>query len=370
MRFILYFTFFVLYCGQALAVDLVKMTAIQQKNLNVKTVKLQAETNMSGQVYPAVVVVPVNQVRVVSSAYAGLVDQLQVTAGQSVKKGQVLAHIISPELISMQREYLQSNTQKRLARQSLDRDEALFKDGIIAEKRLQTSQNSHLETAAQMNERRQLLKLSGMGDGSINQLEKSGRYQNGIALVAPISGVVLEQMVTQGQRIDAVMPLLKIAQLSPLWVEAQVPLTDLKKNHIQKGALIAIKDLDVSGKVITVLPSMRAQDQTAIVRAEIRGGIVESNVQLFPSQMVDVIISSTASASMSNFKIPTSALVNHQSRVMVFVQTDKGFEVREVKVLNTQGDITSISGDFNGTEKIVISGTAAIKASWQGMGGE
>ncbi len=366
MRFILYFTFFVLYCGQALAVDLVKMTAIQQKNLNVKTVKLQAETNMSGQVYPAVVVVPVNQVHVVSSAYAGLVDQLQVTAGQSVKKGQVLAHIISPELISMQREYLQSNTQKRLARQSLDRDEALFKDGIIAEKRLQTSQNSHLETSAQMNERRQLLRLSGMGDGSINQLEKSGRYQNGIALVAPISGVVLEQMVSQGQRIDAVMPLLKIAQLSPLWVEVQVPLTDLKKNHIQKGALIAIKDLDVSGKVITVLPSMRAQDQTAIVRAEVRSGVD----QLFPSQMVDVIISSTASASMSNFKVPTSALVNHQSRVMVFVQTDKGFEVREVKVLNTQGDITSISGDFNGTEKIVISGTAAIKASWQGMGGE
>ncbi len=366
MRFILHFTFFVLYCGQAMAVDLIKMTAIQQKNLNVKTVKLQAETNMSGQVYPAVVVVPVNQVHVVSSAYAGLVDQLQVTAGQSVKKGQVLAHIISPELISMQREYLQSNTQKRLARQSLDRDEALFKDGIIAEKRLQTSQNSHLETSAQMNERRQLLKLSGMGDGSINQLEKSGRYQNGIALVAPISGVVLEQMVSQGQRIDAVMPLLKIAQLSPLWVEVQVPLTDLKKNHIQKGALIAIKDLDVSGKVITVLPSMRAQDQTAIVRAEVRSGVN----QLFPSQMVDVIISSTASASMSNFKIPTSALVNHQSRAMVFVQTDTGFEVREVKVLNTQGDITSISGDFNGTEKIVISGTAAIKASWQGMGGE
>ncbi|ADI29841.1 efflux RND transporter periplasmic adaptor subunit [Methylotenera versatilis] len=366
MRFTLYFTFFVLYCGQAMAVDLIKMTAIQQKNLDVKTVKLQAETNMSGQVYPAVVVVPVNQVHVVSSAYAGLVDQLQVTAGQSVKKGQVLAHIISPELISMQREYLQSNTQKRLARQSLDRDEALFKDGIIAEKRLQTSQNSHLETSAQMNERRQLLRLSGMGDGSINQLEKSGRYQNGIALVAPISGVVLEQMVSQGQRIDAVMPLLKIAQLSPLWVEVQVPLTNLKKNHIQKGALIAIKDLDVSGKVITVLPSMRTQDQTAIVRAEVRSGVD----QLFPSQMVDVIISSTASASMSNFKVPTSALVSHQSRVMVFVQTDTGFEVREVKVVNTQGDITSISGDFNGTEKIVISGTAAIKASWQGMGGE
>lgn len=366
MKFILYFTLFALYCNQTMAADIVKITTLQQKNLNVKTVKLQAETTTSGQVYPGEVVVPVNQVRVVSSAYAGLVDQLLVTAGQTVKKGQVLAHIISPELISMQREYLQSNTQRRLAKQSLDRDEALFKDGIIAEKRLQTSQNGHIETAAQMNERRQLLKLSGMGDGSISQLEKSGRYQNGVALVAPISGVVLEQMVSQGQRIDAVMPLLKIAQLSPLWVEAHVPLTDLKKNRIQKGALVTIKDLDASGTVITVLPSMRTQDQTAIVRAEVSRGVD----QLFPSQMVDVIISSTANANVNSFKVPTSALVNHKSRVVVFVQTDAGFEVREVKVLNTQGDVTSIAGEFNGTEKIVISGTAAIKASWQGMGGE
>ncbi len=366
MRFILYFTLLALYCNQTMAADIIKMTTIQQQNLNVKTVKLQAETSAPGQVYPAEVVVPVNQVRVVSSAYAGLVDQLQVTAGQTVKKGQVLANIISPDLISMQREYLQSNAQRRLAKQSLDRDEALFKDGIIAEKRLQASQNSHLETAAQMNERRQLLKLSGMGDSSISQLEKSGHYQNGVTLVAPISGVVIEQMVSQGQRIDAVMPLLKIAQLNPLWVEAHVPLTDLKKNHIQKGSLITIKDQDTSGTVITVLPSMRAQDQTAIVRAEVRRGVD----QLFPSQMVDVIISSKSSANANSFKVPTSALVNHKSLVVVFVQTGTGFEVREVKVLNTQGDISSITGEFNGTEKIVISGTAAIKASWQGLGGE
>jgi hypothetical protein len=52
------------------------------------------------------------------------------------------------------------------------------------------------------------------------------------------------------------------------------------------------------------------------------------------------------------------------------VQTVTGFEVRGVKVLNTQGEVSSIIGEFNGTENIVISGTAAIKASWQGMGGE
>jgi RND family efflux transporter MFP subunit len=302
----------------------------------------------------------------VSSAYAGLVDQLQVTAGQTVKKGQVLAHISSPELISMQREYLQGSAQKRLAKQSLDRDAALFKEGIIAEKRLQTAQNSHDESLAQMNERRQLLKLSGLGDGAIQQLEKSGRYQNGMTLVAPISGVVMELMASQGQRIDAVTPLLKIAQLNPLWVEIHVPLVEIKKRNIQKGAWVAVEGFNARGKVIAMLPSLHTQDQTAIVRAEIKQGADA----LFPSQMVDASIApASASTTSISFAVPTNALVNHQSRTVLFVQTKAGFEVREVKVLSTQGENSAVSGALNGTENIAISGTAAIKASWQGMGG-
>ncbi|HOY70981.1 MAG TPA: efflux RND transporter periplasmic adaptor subunit [Methylotenera sp.] len=356
-----------LFSQCVVAAEMIPMTVLQQKNLGVKVTKLQAARQVTGQAYPAEVVVPVNQVRVVSSAYAGLVDQLLVTAGQTVKQGQVLAHITSPELIIMQREYLQSSAQQRLAKQSLDRDATLFKEGIVAEKRLQASQNAHLESAAQHNERRQLLKLSGLSDSSINQLDKGGRFQNGITLTAPVAGVVLEQMVAQGQRIDATSPLLKIAQMHPLWVEIHVPLADIKRSNIQKGALISVKGLDATGTVIALLPSVKSQDQTAIVRAEVRQGADN----LFPSQMVDAMIA-PASTTLGNasFTVPTVALVNHQSRTVIFVQTSKGFEVREAKVLSTQGVTSTISSQLNGTEQVAFSGTAAIKASWQGMGGE
>ncbi|CAN4268355.1 AcrA Membrane-fusion protein [Methylophilaceae bacterium] len=363
MKIMIYIVFFAILSGQALAADMIKMTPLQQKNLSIKTVQLKTVTNIVGQAYPAEVVVPVNQIRMVSSAYAGLIDQLQVTAGQTVKKGQVLAHISSPELITMQREYLQSSAQKRLAQQSLDRDVALFKDGIIAEKRLQGTQNSHVEAAAQTNEHRQLLKFSGMSDGAINQLEKGGRYQSGMTLVAPISGVVLEQMATQGQRIDAVTPLLKIAQLNPLWVEIHVPLADIKSSNIKKGAVVNIKGLDATGSVIAMLPSMRSQDQTAIVRVEVKQGAEN----LFPSQMVDAMI--VPNNTENSFTVPSSALVNSKSRVVVFVQASNGFEAREVKILNTQGETSAITGEFNGTEKVAITGTATIKGSWLGMGG-
>ncbi|MEY4729319.1 MAG: hypothetical protein RL020_477, partial [Pseudomonadota bacterium] len=237
--------------------------------------------------------------------------------------------------------------------------------GIIAEKRQQATENSHVESAAQMNERRQLLKLAGMEESAINHLEKNNQYQNRTALVAPISGVVLEQTAAQGQRIEATSPLFKVAQLSPLWVEVRVPLADIKKNNIQKGAAARIKDIEAKGAVIALLPNMRAQDQTAIVRVEIKQGLDN----LFPSQMVDVILAPTPSANVQNFSIPSASLVNHQARTVVFVQTKNGFYAKEVKLLNSQGEVSTIAGEFTGAEQVVVSGTAAIKASWLGMGG-
>ena len=361
-----------LFCGQVffnqvLAADLIKISALQQKNLGIKTTALQLSSNIAGQAstqaYPAEVVVPVDQVRVVSTAHAGLINQLTVTTGQTVKCGQVLAQITSPELVTVQREFLQSQSQSRLAKQSLDRDAALFKEGIIAEKRLQASQSAYREIMALQNEQRQLLKLSGVTDSAIKNLQNAGRFQNGVALTAPISGVVLEVMMAQGQRVDTSMPLIKIAQLNPLWVEVHVPLADIKKSNIQKGAIVQIKDLDASGKVIAMLPSMRAQDQTAIVRAAIQQGADN----LFPSQMVDAMIAPRQTE--ASFSVPSNALVNSKSQVVVFVQTSTGFEARAVKVLSAQNDKSAITGDFTGTEKIAISGTAAIKGAWLGMGG-
>lgn len=352
---ILSFTF----CSQLLAADVINMTALQQKNLGIKVSSLQASQSSAGQAYPAEVVVPVDQIRVVSTAQAGLINQLLVTTGQTVKRGQVLARITSPEIVTLQRSYLQSQSQLRLAKQSLDRDAALFKDGIIAEKRLQASQSAYSEALAMQNEQRQLLKLSGVSDSAT----KSGRFQHSMALTAPITGVVLEVMVAQGQRVDSTMPLLKIAQLNPLWVEVHVPLADIKKSNIQKGAVVQLKDLDASGKVIAMLPSMRSQDQTAIVRASVTQGVNN----LFPSQMVDAMI--VPAQTQDNFSLPSNALVNSKSQTFVFVQTKTGFEACAVQVNSTSNNVSMISGNFTGAEKIAVTGTAAIKGAWLGMGG-
>ena len=74
-------------------------------------------------------------------------------------------------------------------------------------------------------------------------------------------------------------------------------------------------------------------------------------------------------SSKNSFNVATSSLINFQGKTIIFVQNQQGFEALEVKVIFSQGTTSAISGKLNGNELVVTSGTAAIKASWLGIGG-
>ena len=110
-------------------------------------------------------------------------------------------------------------TQYQLSKNMLNRDRELYKDGIIAERRVLTTESGHQELSVEMKQRRQALQMAGMGNDSISKLENSGELASGLTLLAPIDGVVIEQMASVGQRVDASMPIYRIAKLNPLWLE-------------------------------------------------------------------------------------------------------------------------------------------------------
>jgi len=291
-----------------------------------------------------------------------------VATGQRVKQGQALAHLSSPDLVALQRDHLQALSQQRLSQNSLNRDTELYKDGIIAERRYLTSESNHAEVNALLAERRQALKLSGMSSQTIKNLEASGSYTNGITLTAPIDGIVLEQMVTAGQRVDSAMPIYRIAKLSPLWLEIHAPTQAL--SNIQLGMKVSIRNAEASGKVIAIVPNVNKVDQTAMVRV----AIINGTASLAPGQLVEAEIAQPITKKLNSFSVPKSAIVHindvkNASQTLIFVQTKDGYEARAIKILNNEGAQTFITGDFAGTELIVTSGTAALKAKMQGIGG-
>lgn len=346
----------------------ISITPAQIKTLGIQTTALASQLNATSQRLPGEIVVPIEQARVVSAPQPGLIDQVMVAAGQSVKQGQVLAHLSSPELVALQRDHLQALSQQKLSENAYRRDTELYKDGIIAERRYLTTESNHAEVNALLAERRQALRLSGMSPQAIKQLESSGTYTNGVSLTAPIDGVVLEQMITAGQRVDSATPLYRIGRLSPLWLEMHVPTQVL--NAIRLGMPARVSNTEASGKVIAIVPSINKLDQTALVRVLLTKG----TNSLAPGQMVEAEIVQ-ATDIKSGFSVPKNALIQintdkKTNQTFVFVQTKTGFEAHPVKVLGNIGDQTLVAGEFAGNEQIVTSGTAALKAKLQGIGEE
>ncbi|HLD10150.1 MAG TPA: efflux RND transporter periplasmic adaptor subunit, partial [Methylophilaceae bacterium] len=320
-------------------------------------------SNIKSQRLPGEIVVPVNQVRVISSPQTGLLDQVMVATGQTVQKGQVLAHISSPDLVTLQRDHLQALSQQRLAKNSLDRDARLYKDGIIAERRYLATQSSHDEISAQLAERRQALRLSGMGSAAIAKLESSGVYTSSISLVSPIDGTVLEQMAVAGQRIDFSMPVYRVAKLNPLWLEIRAPIEAL--SGVTNGMQVSIANTAATGKVIAIVRNVNKLDQTALIRVE----IVSGTEALSPGQLVEAEISQ-ANTNQSSYSVPKASVIRHGGENFIFVRAPQGFEPRKITLINTQANQAIISGNLNGKEKVLVTGTSAVKASWLGIGGD
>lgn len=349
--------------------EIIHITPSQIKTLGIATAPIVANQNASSQHLPGEIVVPVDQARVISAPQSGLIDQMFVATGQRVKQGQALAHLSSPDLVALQRDHLQALSQHRLAQQSLNRDAELYKDGIIAERRYLSTQSTHAEVNALLAERRQALKLSGMSSQAIKSLETNGNYTNGITLSAPIDGMVLEQMVTAGQRVDSAMPIYRIAKLSPLWLEMRVPSQQL--NGMQVGMTVSVSNTEASGKVIAIVPNVNKLDQTALVRVLMTNG----TSALAPGQLVEAEIAQPITQKSLSFSVSKRAIVQindakHSNQTLVFVQTANGFEARPIKVLNNNGNQAFITGNLTGNEHLVISGTAALKAKMQGIGGD
>jgi RND family efflux transporter MFP subunit len=332
------------------------LQAVQLKSLGIETAIAGEAAGGRGGSYPAQVRVPNEQMRVVAAPVGGMVEMLAVAPGSSVKRGQVVAHLASQQALELQRDALQADSQAGLTHQNLKRDEQLFAEGLIAESRLQATRAAAAQAGAQASERRQGLALAGATPGKLG-----GK----LALTTSIDGVVLEQGVQLGQRVETSAMIYRIAKLTPLWLEIQAPADIAAALH--EGSPIRIANSDVSGKLIAIGRAVDAASQTVLLRAEVTKGAET----LRPGQVIEVEIASPGGQQQ---RLPASALARDQGKTFAFVQTasdDKStsFEARPVRVISQGGNSVTVDGVKAG-EKIAIKGVSGLKAMLTGVGKE
>ena len=338
----------------------IELSKAQIYNLGVKLDKLEVIQSAPLLDAPAIVSIPPENEYIVSTTQAGLINQIKASIGDTVKKGQVLATINSPELLALQQHHLKSINDLLLARADYARDKKLYKEGVIADRRwLQTKTNYNV-FVSHLNETRQLLMIAGIPESDIKTLEKTQQLSSQLKILAPISGLVLERMVTVGEKAEALAPLFRVANFDRLWLDINIPQQRIE--FVQLGDKVVIPNTEVTARIFLLGQHVDHVNQTVLARAEVE--TAKSSIR--PGQTVAVKIIQNKATLM--FKVPNSALAKYAGNTYLFLRTATGFAAKPIQVVGREEKQTIITGDLQENSEIAIRGAVALKANFLGLG--
>jgi len=277
----------------------------------------------------------------ISPKFEGYVERLHVNiTGQSVGKGQPLFEVYSPELVSAQREY------------------AIAAHGVEALKDAGSQAQSGMKKLAESSLQR--LKNWDISEQQVKALSHSGETRRTLTFRSPVSGVITEKKAVQGMRFMPGEALYQVADLSSVWVVADVFEQDI--GLIKNGAkatvrLSAYPDKLFEGKVSYIYPTLNASTRTVPVRIE----LPNPGLLLKPAMFAQVEIPVSARGQVVT--VPTSAVIDSGTRQIVLVQLSAGrFEPREVKLgARSDSHVEIISGVKDG-ESVVVAANFLIDA--------
>lgn len=328
----------------------------QIQALGITTEPLQPQADSVRVSFPAHVVVPPNAEQVISSPVAGLVSQLLVQQNQVVRSGAPLVRIASPEFGQLQLQLLQASSRATLARQAAQREQQLFDEGIIPQRRVQEAQAGLKEAEAALKQARAALRLTGMPPETIAGIAASGNPQESLTLVSTQAGVVTGIAVKIGQRVDSASPLLHVVQTDNLLLDIQVPVAE--STSWQPGTMLKVQGRDIAARIQSASPTVSAGSQTVVLRAVIEGKMG----QVRPGEFLTVELPVVATT--GDWDLPLSAVAHDGNQAYVFVRTADGFEARPVTVVASAGQRVRVQGTVKAGEQVAISGVVALKGAW------
>ncbi|MGH9602155.1 MAG: efflux RND transporter periplasmic adaptor subunit, partial [Terriglobales bacterium] len=216
----------------------VEASKAEQLGIRMDTVRREAMTEPVRAI--ATIALDESRISHVHTRVAGWIEELSVnTTGQYVRRGEPLARIFSQELLSSQTEYL-------VAR----RNAASGPASMVIESG------------------RARLKVLGMTEGEIQEIERTGEPMRLVTVVAPRSGVVLHRGISAGTAVDPSTELVTVADLSTVWVLAEVPESDMRGITLGTPAVLDFPALaqPFSARVAFIYPTLTEQTRTLRVR--------------------------------------------------------------------------------------------------------
>lgn len=280
----------------------------------------------------------------VNTKFAGWIERLYVDfTGVYVDKGQPLMSIYSPDLVSAQQEYLQAIKAVRAIPPGAD-------PSIVARSR-------ELIVAAQRR-----LQLWDIRDEHIRDLERTGIPRRTLEIHSPISGYVIEKTALQGMRVEPGMNLYKIADVSRVWIDAEIYEYEVPLIKLGQAATVQLSYAPgevFKGRVSYIYPYLDPATRTVKVRVEFDN----PGNKLKPGMFADVVFDSNLG---SMLVVPETAVLDTGSRKVVFVSRGEGrFDPRDIKTGYQGSGLYQVLDGLREGEKVVTSANFLIDSESQ-----
>ena len=351
----------------AQAADEFTVTPAQMQGLGITLQRLDKPAAIQGQAYPARVVLPPSQEQVVSAPLAGLVDRVLVGENDTVKSGQPLLRLISPELGELQLKLLEASSKSRLSQKTAQRERMLFTEGIIPERRVQEADGAAEEDRARVQQAEAALRLAGMDVASVRKIAAGGALQDGLTVHAKTGGTVMALDVKAGQRVAQADALMRLADTRQLWLDIQLP-ADRRSQVAIKGGQITVVGRDATAAPMS-LGLMVSDSQTVTLRAQVTQGATLLRPGEYVQAQVPFSTLASAGSGGESWPVPVASVVRQGDKAYVFVRTPKGFLAQQVTVLNSAGASVQVQGPLKTGQDIAVTSVIALKAAWLGKSG-
>lgn len=319
--------------------EVFQMTADAMKLANIQTMKVGTEPATKELRLNGKVVADERNTYSQSTHIPGRIEDLRINVtGERVSRGQVLAVVYSPEMVTAQEELL-------LAYKIREQQPALY--AAVREK----------------------LRNWRIGDALIERILSSGKALQSFPVTADVGGIVTERLVNLGDYVERGMPLYQVTDLSKIWVlfdlyESQ--LSWVKEGSRINFSIASLPGETFEGEITFIDPILNDQSRVATARVEMDNSDGRLKPEMFAS---GTLSSGMGPGRTEEISVPRSAILWTGKRSLVYIKEslgDKvGFQLREVVLGPSLGDSYVIEEGLLEGEEIVVNGTFTVDAAVQ-----
>ncbi len=328
------------YADEAVAPGTVRLDPAKIQTLGVRTAPVEERTALTKTIRATgIVQFDERGLAVVTTKVAGWLEHLAIAAtGTAVHRGQILAQIYSPELVASEQEYL-----------------------VAADMAAQAGHGGHADPAALVAASLERLRALDIPEDEIARLRRTGRAERRIAVRAPEDGVVIEKPALEGMRVAPGDPLYKIADLSTVWLIAEVQEQDLgliRRGQKAYASLVAFPGRRFDGTVDFVYPTLSTDTRTGRVRIVVPNPDLLLRAAMYASVQIDAPLGTGPVLA-----VPASAIIDSGTRQVVLVAQGQGRFAPRAVALGVHGDDwVQVTDGLKPGERVVVGANFLIDA--------